>query len=139
MKRFKAILAAALAGCLLMAFTACSGKTVEEKLNDYVDSNEETLIASAEKELDDLATVSLEVDGNTLVIIYTYQIEIPEESQEDVRSTLDSYLESTKSTYESGADDLSETFGGEVRFRIEYRTMDGETLVSRTFPDDQEG
>lgn len=138
MKRFKAILAAVLAGCMLMAFTACSGKTVEEKLNDYVASNGDTVIASAEKELGDLATVSLEVDGNILAIIFTYQIEIPEESMDDVRTSIDSYLESTKSTYESGAEDLSQALGGEVQYRLEYRTMDGETIISRTYPEDQE-
>ena len=107
MKRFKAILAAALAGCLLMAFTACSGgnnttggvtipspnasvsddasdagdDSVTEKLRAMAEGEEgEALISSMESSAGNVVTGSLEVEGNTLVVICTYQEEIPAEN-----------------------------------------------------------
>lgn len=160
MKRFKAILAAALAGCLLMAFTACSGRnnnttggvtipspnvnvsdaadaeeeSITEKLRALAEGAEgEALISSLESSSGNTATGSLEVEGNTLVVICTYQEEIPEESIDTVSEYLDSALETLDESFQPMVAQLCEEVGGEVQLRVEYRTMDGESLASRTF------
>ncbi len=161
MKRFQSILAAALAGCLLMAFTACSsgnnGGTVTNpptgvntseasetkkdsitaKLEAIAEGEEgQALISSMENASNDTATGSLEVEGNTLVVICTYQIDIPEETMDAVCDALDSGLESMESTFQPLVSQLSDQLGDEVKIRVEYHTMDGDMLSSYTYTAD---
>ena len=161
MKRFQSILAAALAGCLLMAFTACSSgnnanittnpstgvntsersdageESVTAKLEANAEGEEgQSLISSLESSSGNTATGSLEVEGNTLVVICTYQIDIPEETMDAVCDALDSGLESMESTFQPVVSQLSDQLGDEVELRVEYHTMDGDMLASHTYTAD---
>lgn len=161
MKRFQSILAAALAGCLLMAFTACSSgnnaniitnpstgvntsersdageDSITAKLEAIAEGEEgEALISSLESSSGNTATGSLEVEGNTLVVICTYQEEIPEESIDTVSEYLDSALETLEESFQPMVAQLCEEVGGEVQLRVEYRTMDGDMLSSYTYTAD---
>ena len=143
-----------------MAFTACSGgnnttggvtipspnasvsddasdagdDSVTEKLRAMAEGEEgEALISSMESSAGNVVTGSLEVEGNTLVVICTYQEEIPAESVDTVSEYLDSALETLDDSFQPMVAQLCEEVGGEVQLRVEYRTMDGENLASRTF------
>lgn len=170
MKRLKAILAAALAGCLLMAFTACTNgnnSTVDtnnaspqvntsesadtnsqeespasdvgegsatEILKAFAEGEEgQSMISSMESASGGVCTGSLEVEGNTLVIICTYDMEIPEAGRETMVSALESALEAFDSVFQPAAEQLSQAAGEPIQFRVEYRDNQDEVLASRTF------
>lgn len=170
MKRFKAILAAVLAGCMLMAFTACSGGngstggtnnsssdvntsesadtgsqeessashagkgSATEILTAFAEGEEgQSMISSMESASGGSCTGSLEVEGNTLVIICTYEMEIPEGGREVMASALENALEAFDSTFQPAAGQLSQAAGEPVQFRVEYRDNQNEVLASRTF------
>ena len=86
---------------------------ITAKLEAIAEGEEgQALISSMENASNDTATGSLEVEGNTLVVICTYQIDIPEETMDAVCDALDSGLESMESTFQPLVSQLSDQLGG---------------------------
>ena len=91
------------------------------------------MISSMESASGGVCTGSLEVEGNTLVIICTYDMEIPEAGRETMVSALESALEAFDSVFQPAAEQLSQAAGEPIQFRVEYRDNQDEVLASRTF------
>lgn len=135
MKKIALILAAALiAVTSIFCFAGC-GETPEQKLANYVASDE------CRKELDSMKStyesmmdVDVRAEGKSLVYDLTYKTELPEESLDTVKSTLETGFDSMSSTFEGFANDIKDEAGVDnPSVVIEINTKDGKNLFSKTY------
>ena len=120
MKKIALILAAALiAVTSIFCFAGC-GDSPEQKLANYVASDE------CQKELDSMKStyesmmdVDVRAEGKSLVYDLTYKTELPEDSLDTVKSSLESAFESF------GIDDPSVV--------VKINTKDGTNIFSKTY------
>lgn len=135
MKKIALTLAAALiAVTSILCFAGC-GDSPEQKLANYVASDE------CQKELDSMKStyesmmdVDVRAEGKSLVYDLTYKTELPEDSLDTVKSSLESAFESLSSTYEGFANDIKDEAGVDnPSVVIEINTKDGKNLFSKTY------
>lgn len=135
MKKIALILAAALiAVTSIFCFAGC-GDSPEQKLANYVASDE------CQKELDSMKStyesmmdVDVRAEGKSLVYDLTYKTELPEESLDTVKSTLETGFDSMSSTFEGFANDIKDEAGVDnPSVVIEINTKDGKNLFSKTY------
>lgn len=135
MKKIALILAAALiAVTSIFCFAGC-GDSPEQKLANYVASDE------CRKELDSMKStyesmmdVDVRAEGKSLVYDLTYKTELPEESLDTVKSTLETGFDSMSSTFEGFANDIKDEAGVDnPSVVIEINTKDGKNLFSKTY------
>ena len=131
MKKIALILAAALiAVTSIFCFAGC-GDSPEQKLANYVASDE------CQKELDSMKStyesmmdVDVRAEGKSLVYDLTYKTELPEESLDTVKSS----LESLSSTYEGIANSIKESVGiDDPSVVVKINTKDGTNIFSKTY------
>ena len=131
MKKIALILAAALiAVTSIFCFAGC-GDSPEQKLANYVASDE------CQKELDSMTStyesmmdVDVRAEGKSLVYDLTYKTELPEESLDTVKSS----LESLSSTYEGIANSIKESVGiDDPSVVVKINTKDGTNIFSKTY------
>ncbi len=131
MKKIALILAAALiAVTSIFCFAGC-GDSPEQKLANYVASDE------CRKELDSMKStyesmmdVDVRAEGKSLVYDLTYKTELPEESLDTVKSS----LESLSSTYEGIANSIKESVGiDDPSVVVKINTKDGTNIFSKTY------
>lgn len=129
MKKIALILAAALiAVTSIFCFAGC-GDSPEQKLANYVASDE------CRKELDSMKStyesmmdVDVRAEGKSLVYDLTYKTELPEESLDTVKSS----LESLSSTYEGIANSIKESVGiDDPSVVVKINTKDGTNIFQR--------
>lgn len=135
MKKIMLTLAAALiAVTSIFCFAGC-GDSPEQKLANYVASDE------CRKELDSMKStyesmmdVDVRAEGKSLVYDLTYKTELPEESLDTVKSTLETGFDSMSSTFEGFANDIKDEAGVDnPSVVIEINTKDGKNLFSKTY------
>lgn len=135
MKKIALILAAALiAVTSIFCFAGC-GDSPEQKLANYVASDE------CQKELDSMKStyesmmdVDVRAEGKSLVYDLTYKTELPEDSLDTVKSSLESAFDSMSSTFEGFANDIKDEAGVDnPSVVIEINTKDGKNLFSKTY------
>ena len=135
MKKIALILAAALiAVTSIFCFAGC-GDSPEQKLANYVASDE------CRKELDSMKStyesmmdVDVRAEGKSLVYDLTYKTELPEESLDTVKSSLESAFESLSSTYEGIANSIKESVGiDDPSVVVKINTKDGTNILSKTY------
>ncbi|MFZ1230614.1 MAG: DUF4854 domain-containing protein [Ruminococcus bromii] len=131
MKKIALTLAAALiAVTSILCFAGC-GDSPEQKLANYVASDE------CQKELDSMKStyesmmdVDVRAEGKSLVYDLTYKTELPEESLDTVKSS----LESLSSTYEGIANSIKESVGiDDPSVVVKINTKDGTNIFSKTY------
>ena len=131
MKKIMLTLAAALiAVTSIFCFAGC-GDSPEQKLANYVASDE------CRKELDSMKStyesmmdVDVRAEGKSLVYDLTYKTELPEESLDTVKSS----LESLSSTYEGIANSIKESVGiDDPSVVVKINTKDGTNIFSKTY------
>ena len=135
MKKIALILAAALiAVTSIFCFAGC-GDSPEQKLANYVASDE------CQKELDSMKStyesmmdVDVRAEGKSLVYDLTYKTELPEDSLDTVKSSLESAFESLSSTYEGIANSIKESVGiDDPSVVVKINTKDGTNIFSKTY------
>ena len=135
MKKIMLTLAAALiAVTSILCFAGC-GDSPEQKLANYVASDE------CQKELDSMKStyesmmdVDVRAEGKSLVYDLTYKTDLPEESLDTVKSTLETGFDSMSSTFEGFANDIKDEAGVDnPSVVIEINTKDGKNLFSKTY------
>lgn len=135
MKKIALILAAALiAVTSIFCFAGC-GETPEQKLANYIASD------ACQKDIDTLkssfgSTLDIDVraEGKSLVYDLTYKTELPEDSLDTVKSSLESAFESLSSTYEGIANSIKESVGiDDPSVVVKINTKDGTNIFSKTY------
>ena len=123
MKKIALILAAALiAVTSIFCFAGC-GETPEQKDID-------TLKSSFGSTLD----IDVKAEGENVVFTFAYKTDLPEESLDTVKSTLETGFDSMSSTFEGFANDIKDEAGVDnPSVVIEINTKDGKNLFSKTY------
>lgn len=135
MKKIALILAAALiAVTSIFCFAGC-GETPEQKLANYIASDAcqkyiDTLKSSFGSTLD----IDVKAEGEKVVFTFAYKTDLPEESLDTVKSTLETGFDSMSSTFEGFANDIKDEAGVDnPSVVIEINTKDGKNLFSKTY------
>ena len=131
MKKIALILAAALiAVTSIFCFAGC-GDSPEQKLANYVASDEcRTELDSMKSTYESMMDVDVRAEGKSLVYDLTYKTELPEESLDTVKSS----LESLSSTYEGIANSIKESVGiDDPSVVVKINTKDGTNIFSKTY------
>lgn len=100
-------------------------------LEEFINSNED-----AKNTVDSMTNdqMSVEVSGNTLTYLYTYNQTFTGETLDAVREELEDAMESQKSTFENIADTLEEESGiDEVTVQVIYANEDGTEIYKEEF------
>lgn len=158
MGQFKRILVAALAGCLLMAFTACAPRvqtnqtatpSAGQTQNTGSDSSQEeedttgsdmTLADLVEEygesweEMGSNSLVDCEVSasGNTLIYAYTYQ-EQQDNTGNALGEAVSDSLEESRDTLEQQADSFAQMLGEPITIQFIYYNADGSQVTTKSF------
>ena len=78
--------------------------------------------------------VDVRAEGKSLVYDLTYKTELPEESLDTVKSSLESAFESLSSTYEGIANSIKESVGiDDPSVVVKINTKDGTNIFSKTY------
>lgn len=78
--------------------------------------------------------VDVRAEGKSLVYDLTYKTELPEDSLDTVKSTLETGFDSMSSTFEGFANDIKDEAGVDnPSVVIEINTKDGKNLFSKTY------
>ena len=130
MKKIMLTLAAALiAVTSIFCFAGC-GETPEQKLANYIASDTDTLKSSFGSTLD----IDVKAEGENVVFTFAYKTDLPEESLDTVKSTLETGFDSMSSTFEGFANDIKDEAGVDnPSVVIEINTKDAKTLFSKTY------
>lgn len=135
MKKIALILAAALiAVTSIFCFAGC-GESSEQKLANYIASD------ACQKDIDTLKSsfgsildIDIKAEGESVVFTYAYKTDIPEESLDTVKSTLETSFDSMSSTFEGFANDIKDEAGVDnPAVVVEINTKDGRNLFSKTY------
>lgn len=135
MKKIALILAAALiAVTSLFCFAGC-GESSEQKLANYITSD------ACQKEIDTLKSsfgstldIDVKAEGEKVVFTFAYKTDLPEESLDTVKSTLETGFDSMSSTFEGFANDIKDKAGVDnPSVVIEINTKDGKNLLTKTY------
>lgn len=135
MKKIALILAAALiAVTSIFCFAGC-GESSEQKLANYIASD------ACQKDIDTLKSsfgsildIDIKAEGENVVFTYAYKTDIPEESLDTVKSTLETSFDSMSSTFEGFANDIKDEAGVDnPAVVVEINTKDGRNLFSKTY------
>lgn len=135
MKKIALILAAALiAVTSIFCFAGC-GETPEQKLANYIASD------TCQKDIDTLKSsfgstldIDVKAEGENVVFTFAYKTDLPEESLDTVKSTLETGFDSMSSTFEGFANDIKDEAGVDnPSVVIEINTKDGKNLFSKTY------
>ncbi len=128
------LVAVVLAVTSIFCFTGC-GESSEQKLANYITSD------ACQKEIDTLKSsfgstldIDVKAEGEKVVFTFAYKTDLPEESLDTVKSTLETGFDSMSSTFESFADEIKEKAGVDnPSVVIEINTKDGKNLFSKTY------
>ena len=135
MKKIMLTLAAALiAVTSIVCFAGC-GETPEQKLANYIASD------TCQKDIDTLKSsfgstldIDVKAEGENVVFTFAYKTDLPEESLDTVKSTLETGFDSMSSTFEGFANDIKDEAGVDnPSVVIEINTKDGKNLFSKTY------
>ena len=110
------------------------GKTPEQELAEYIESDEfqsqlDTMKSSYESVMD----IDVKADGQSVIYVFTYKTDLPEESLDTVKSTLEEAFDSMSSTYEGIANDLKNEGLDNPSVVIEINAKDGSNIFSKTY------
>lgn len=135
MKKIVLTLAAALiAVTSIFCFAGC-GQSPEEKLASYIDSDSfQSQLDTMKSSYDSVMDIDVKADGQSVIYVFTYKTDLPEESLDTVKSTLEEAFDSMSSTYEGIANDLKEKEGlDNPSVVIEINAKDGSNIFSKTY------
>ncbi len=128
------LVAVVLAVTSIFCFVGC-GESSEQKLSNYISSD------ACQKEIDTMKSsfgsmldIDVKAEGEKAVFTFAYKTDIPEESLDTVKSTLENAFDSMSSTFETFANELKDKAGVDnPSVVIEINTKDGTNLFSKTY------
>ena len=78
--------------------------------------------------------IDVKAEGENVVFTFAYKTDLPEESLDTVKSTLETGFDSMSSTFEGFANDIKDEAGVDnPSVVIEINTKDGKNLFSKTY------
>lgn len=157
MKRFKLFFVAALAGCLVFAFTACTPQaqpstqttpntsasqsrsedtdssedsaSTDTSLEEYVNSIAEDLEASGSNADADCEVTA---SGNTVTFAYTSKEQL-DDSDGYWSDYLSQYLDDNADTFNEAAEEFAEAVDSSVSLKVVYYNADGTMLAMKMY------
>lgn len=117
---------------MVVGLVACGGKQYSS-VSDYLNSDEvKTELSNAQKSLDG-SGISVEVTADGDKMVYTYNCENLEKSDELV-TAMESQLSKADATFQSGANQMKEFVDVENgQIEVIYLDKNGETICSKTY------
>lgn len=128
------LIAAILAATSVFGFTGC-GQSPEQKLASYIESDSfQKQLDSMKSSYDSMMDIDVKAEGQNVVYTFTYKTDIPEDSIDTVKSSLENAFDSLSSTYEDIANQLKEDAGiDDPSVVIEINSKDGTNIFSKTY------
>lgn len=77
--------------------------------------------------------IDIKADGSTLVYDYAYKTTMPESTLSDVKTSLDSIIDASESTFVRLAQQMQAEIAEDIQIRVIYRNSDGTIITERTF------
>lgn len=128
------LVAVVLAVTSIFCFVGC-GESSEQKLASYIESDSfQKQLNSMKSSYDSMMDIDVKAEGQNVVYTFTYKTDIPQDSMDTVKSTLENAFESLSSTYEGIANQLKEDAGiDDPSVVIEINAKDGTNIFSKTY------
>lgn len=118
----------------VFSLSAC-GQTPEEKLANYIESDTfKEQVDSMSSQFESVLDVDVKAEDSKIIYEFTYKTQIPDNTLDTVKSSLDSAFQSMASTYEGIANTIKKEVGVENPvIVVNINNADGKNITTMEF------
>lgn len=128
------LVAALIAVTSIFCFAGC-GESSEQKLASYIESDSfQSQFDTMKSNYSSIMDVDIKAEGEKAVMTFTCKTDIPDDTFDTVKSTLEQSIDSMSSSFEEFADEIKDNAGVDnPSVVVEINTKDGKSLFSKTY------